>query len=295
MYELRLLIECEERYRATKSPPSPYPSTTLPADHLSSPSSSAAPATIAMPVMSAWVRRQLHLLVTVLYNNPPLLLDLLKNSCDIVIPLDRLGIYPTGPGFVGACGLASSVLSILTMVHPWLKLKPWTQIHVGRFHLRSYKEGWDQTLTGLIQWSFCEDSSCRYTVITFWNRGRASKSFKYRQNKWWVASMRTLETLTRVTVLKCSDAAQSPLLSSFPYTHIKLTLFHHDPLILHIPVLQRYLPILWNFSHLAAHTILSRKNAESRNSPDASKSLVGQKNKSKQKKRSSLTQKDLVQ
>lgn len=124
VYELRLLIECEERYRATKSPPSPYPSTTLPADHLSSPSSSAAPATITMPVMSAWVRRQLHLLVTVLYNNPPLLLDLLKNSCDVVIPLDRLGIYPTGPGFVGACGLASSVLSILTMVHPWLKLKP---------------------------------------------------------------------------------------------------------------------------------------------------------------------------
>ncbi|AWP04979.1 putative peroxisomal membrane protein 11B [Scophthalmus maximus] len=58
------------------------------------------------------------------FSNPPLLLDLLKNSCDIFIPLDRLGIYPTGTGFVGACGLASSVLSILTMVHPWLKLKP---------------------------------------------------------------------------------------------------------------------------------------------------------------------------
>lgn len=122
VYELRLLIECEERSRAAKSSSSLHPSTTLPADHLSS--SHAAPATIALPAMSAWLSRQLNLLVMVLYSNPPLLLDLLKNSCDIFIPLDRLGIYPTGSGFVGACGLASSVLSILTMVHPWLKLKP---------------------------------------------------------------------------------------------------------------------------------------------------------------------------
>uniref|UniRef100_A0A8D3CE89 Peroxisomal biogenesis factor 11 beta n=1 Tax=Scophthalmus maximus TaxID=52904 RepID=A0A8D3CE89_SCOMX len=114
VYELRLLMECEARYRATKAPPSPYPSTTLPNN---SP-------TAALPVMSVRLRKQLHLFVTVLFSNPPLLLDLLKNSCDIFIPLDRLGIYPTGTGFVGACGLASSVLSILTMVHPWLKLKP---------------------------------------------------------------------------------------------------------------------------------------------------------------------------
>lgn len=124
VYELRLLIESEERYRAAKPPPSPYPSTTLPADHLSSPSSSVPPATVALPFMSSWLCKQLHLMVAVLYSNPPLLLDLLKNSCDIFIPLDQLGIYPTGPGFVGACGLASSVLSILTIVHPWLKLKP---------------------------------------------------------------------------------------------------------------------------------------------------------------------------
>lgn len=125
VYELRLLMESEARYRASKSPPSPYPSTASPADNLSSPAS---PVTVAVPIMSARLRRQLHLLVTVLYNNPPLLLDLLKNSCDIFIPLDRLGIYSTGSGFVGACGLVSSILSIITMVHPWLKLKPWTHI-----------------------------------------------------------------------------------------------------------------------------------------------------------------------
>ncbi|XP_022613052.1 peroxisomal membrane protein 11B [Seriola dumerili] len=121
VYELRLLMESEARYRAAKSPPSPYPGTALPEDQLSSPTT---PAGAAVPVMAVWLRRQLHLLVTVLYSNPPLLLDLLKNSCDIFIPLDRLQIYPTGQGFVGACGLASSVLSLLTMVHPWLKLKP---------------------------------------------------------------------------------------------------------------------------------------------------------------------------
>ncbi|XP_070777828.1 peroxisomal membrane protein 11B [Enoplosus armatus] len=122
VYELRLLIECEERYRAAKSSPSPHPSPAPPADQLSSPAAPAAGA--ILPATAAWLRGRLRLLAAVLYSNPPLLLDLLKNSCDIFIPLDRLGIYPTGPGFVGACGLASSVLSILTMVHPWLKLKP---------------------------------------------------------------------------------------------------------------------------------------------------------------------------
>ncbi|KAM6395126.1 peroxisomal membrane protein 11B [Rhynochetos jubatus] len=67
---------------------------------------------------------QLRLLIQVLRNNPPLLLDVVKNACDLFIPLDKLGLYRTNPGFVGLCGLASSVLSILTILHPWLKLKP---------------------------------------------------------------------------------------------------------------------------------------------------------------------------
>ncbi|NXP77098.1 PX11B protein, partial [Ramphastos sulfuratus] len=67
---------------------------------------------------------QLRLLLQVLRHNPPLLLDLLKNSCDLFIPLDRLGLCRTSPGFVGLCGLTSSLLSILSILHPWLKLKP---------------------------------------------------------------------------------------------------------------------------------------------------------------------------
>ncbi|XP_075048883.1 peroxisomal membrane protein 11B [Mixophyes fleayi] len=67
---------------------------------------------------------QLRLLLHVLRGNPPLLLDVMKNACDLFIPLDKLGLYKTNPGFVGLCGLTSSILSILTLVHPWLKLKP---------------------------------------------------------------------------------------------------------------------------------------------------------------------------
>ncbi|XP_077362987.1 peroxisomal membrane protein 11B [Festucalex cinctus] len=124
VYELHLLMEREARHRAAKSPPSREPSPTLMAPDLSSASSPAVAASAILPYLSAWLHGRLHLLATVLHDNPPLLLDLLKNACDIFIPLDRLAIYPTGTGFVGACGLASSLLSILTIVHPWLKLKP---------------------------------------------------------------------------------------------------------------------------------------------------------------------------
>lgn len=133
-YEIRLLMECEARSNSTSKswtssvPPSSCPLTSENSNLLSpSPITPASfnglPAAL-VPFLSNRLRQQFHLLMTVLRSNPPLLLDLLKNACDIFIPLDRLGIYPTGPGFVGVCGLASSVLSILTIIHPWLKLKP---------------------------------------------------------------------------------------------------------------------------------------------------------------------------
>ncbi|XP_007542170.1 PREDICTED: peroxisomal membrane protein 11B isoform X1 [Poecilia mexicana] len=125
VYELCLLLDCEDCYRSTKSPLSTSPSSAILADQLSSSSSSSSiPVTATPAVMWVWLRKRIHQIGTVLYNNPPLLLDLLKNGCDIFIPLDKLGIYQTGPGFVGTCGLLSSVLSIVTMLHPWLKLKP---------------------------------------------------------------------------------------------------------------------------------------------------------------------------
>ncbi|XP_076157498.1 peroxisomal membrane protein 11B [Alosa pseudoharengus] len=138
-YEIALLMEresrsCSSAKASLSSTPvaltpenDDLPATPSSASGSASPSSQPAmllPVVPSLPALSQRLRRQLRLLAAVLRSNPPLLLDLLKNTCDVFIPLDRLGIYATGNGFVGACGLASSVLSILTILHPWLKLKP---------------------------------------------------------------------------------------------------------------------------------------------------------------------------
>ncbi|KAI1901462.1 hypothetical protein AGOR_G00034680 [Albula goreensis] len=111
-YEIKLLMERESRSGGRDN------SELL---HSAGPQSPVLP---SQGALSARLQRELHLLVAVLRYNPPLLLDLVKNLCDLFIPLDRLGLYQTGPGFVGACGLTSSVLSLLTILYPWLKLKP---------------------------------------------------------------------------------------------------------------------------------------------------------------------------
>ncbi|XP_035287280.1 peroxisomal membrane protein 11B [Anguilla anguilla] len=123
-YEIKLLMERESRSGGAKgawlSPSAPPP------DGGEQPQSPASQFPVLSPAgaLSPRLQQELRLLVTVLRSNPPLLLDLVRNVCDLFIPLDRLDLYRTGPGFVGACGLASSVLSLLTIVYPWLKLKP---------------------------------------------------------------------------------------------------------------------------------------------------------------------------
>ncbi|NXF84643.1 PX11A protein, partial [Eubucco bourcierii] len=69
------------------------------------------------------VHRFLTLLFQVLKRHPPLLLDLVKNLCDLLGPLDTLGIYKTNPGVIGFCGVLSSMVGILTLASPHLKLK----------------------------------------------------------------------------------------------------------------------------------------------------------------------------
>ncbi|XP_042351365.1 peroxisomal membrane protein 11A [Plectropomus leopardus] len=66
----------------------------------------------------------LFLLWESLKSHPAVALDTLKNICDLFIPLDRLGIYQSNAGVVGFCGLMSSVIGILTLAQPRLKLKP---------------------------------------------------------------------------------------------------------------------------------------------------------------------------
>ncbi|XP_005989840.1 peroxisomal membrane protein 11A [Latimeria chalumnae] len=74
--------------------------------------------------IAAKVKAFFVLLYFSLRGNPPVLLDTVKNLCDLFIPLDRLGIYKTSPGVVSLCGLLSSILGILTVACPHLKLKP---------------------------------------------------------------------------------------------------------------------------------------------------------------------------
>ncbi|XP_043486549.1 peroxisomal membrane protein 11B [Polistes fuscatus] len=53
-----------------------------------------------------------------------LVMDTLKNGCDLFIPLTALGYTKLTPGIIGICGLVSSMLGIYILVHPLYKLKP---------------------------------------------------------------------------------------------------------------------------------------------------------------------------
>ncbi|XP_054569385.1 peroxisomal membrane protein 11A isoform X3 [Eptesicus fuscus] len=70
-----------------------------------------------------WLQSFLLLLFRSLRRHPPLLLDTVKNLCDILNPLDQLGIYKSNPGIIGLGGLVSSVAGIITVAWPHLKLK----------------------------------------------------------------------------------------------------------------------------------------------------------------------------
>ncbi|KAJ7311081.1 hypothetical protein JRQ81_006679 [Phrynocephalus forsythii] len=59
-----------------------------------------------------------------LRDHPALLLDVVKNLCDLSSPLNEMGLYKTNPGIVGLCGLISSIIGIVTVTKPHLKLKP---------------------------------------------------------------------------------------------------------------------------------------------------------------------------
>lgn len=78
----------------------------------------------SLPQVALKLRLRVLLLARVLRGHPPLLLDVVRNACDLFIPLDKLGLWHCGPGIVGFCGLVSSILSILTLICPWLRLKP---------------------------------------------------------------------------------------------------------------------------------------------------------------------------
>ncbi|XP_068459479.1 peroxisomal membrane protein 11A [Clinocottus analis] len=80
------------------------------------------------PEVAEAVVPQLDAFVFLLFESfksqPAVALDMLKNTCDLFIPLDRLGIYQSNAGVVGFCGLLSSLIGIVTLMQPKLTLKP---------------------------------------------------------------------------------------------------------------------------------------------------------------------------
>lgn len=57
-------------------------------------------------------------------NNKPEMLDLVKNLCDLVLPMSTLGHLNTSAGTQGFLGLVSSIIGIATLWDPLLKLVP---------------------------------------------------------------------------------------------------------------------------------------------------------------------------
>ncbi|XP_035521314.1 peroxisomal membrane protein 11A [Morone saxatilis] len=77
-------------------------------------------ADVVIPQLDAF----LFLLLDSLKSHPAVALDTVKNICDLFIPLDRLGIYQSNAGVVGLCGLISSLIGIVTLAQPKLRIKP---------------------------------------------------------------------------------------------------------------------------------------------------------------------------
>lgn len=77
-------------------------------------------AEVVIPHLDAF----LFLLFDSLKSHPAVALDMMKNVCDLFIPLDRLGIYQSNAGVVGFCGLMSSLFGIVTLMQSNLKIKP---------------------------------------------------------------------------------------------------------------------------------------------------------------------------
>ncbi|XP_077423707.1 peroxisomal membrane protein 11A [Vanacampus margaritifer] len=77
-------------------------------------------AEVVIPHLDAF----LFLLLQSFKSHPAVLLDTIKNVCDLSIPLDKLGLYKSNAGVVAFCGLVSSLIGIVTLVRPELRIKP---------------------------------------------------------------------------------------------------------------------------------------------------------------------------
>lgn len=56
-------------------------------------------------------------------NHKDLIIDTVKNSCDLILPLTNLGIVKLSPGTIGVVGMVSSLLSLYTLIDQRAKLQ----------------------------------------------------------------------------------------------------------------------------------------------------------------------------
>ncbi|XP_043261907.1 peroxisomal membrane protein 11B [Colletes gigas] len=59
-----------------------------------------------------------------LRNHKEVVMDTIKNGCDLFIPLTALGFTKFSPGTIGLFGVVSSIVGLYTLIHPLCKLTP---------------------------------------------------------------------------------------------------------------------------------------------------------------------------
>nr|XP_031834609.1 peroxisomal membrane protein 11B isoform X2 [Nomia melanderi] len=59
-----------------------------------------------------------------LSNRKDVVMDTMKNVCDLFIPLTALGYTKLTPGMIGVLGIVSSFIGLYTIIHPLYKLTP---------------------------------------------------------------------------------------------------------------------------------------------------------------------------
>ncbi|CAK9826254.1 Peroxisomal membrane protein 11B [Anthophora retusa] len=59
-----------------------------------------------------------------LRNHKAIMIDAIKNTCDLFIPLTALGFTKFTPGIIGIFGMISSIVGIYTLIYPLYKVTP---------------------------------------------------------------------------------------------------------------------------------------------------------------------------
>ncbi|XP_011630514.1 peroxisomal membrane protein 11B [Pogonomyrmex barbatus] len=65
-----------------------------------------------------------HHILSCLKNHKEVMMDTIKNGCDLFIPLTALGITKCTPGTIGLLGIISSFIGLYTIINPLYKLSP---------------------------------------------------------------------------------------------------------------------------------------------------------------------------